>query len=237
MNQTIPASELVLNSDGSVYHLNLHPEQIADTILLVGDPGRVPRISKYFDEVEHKVEKREFVTHTGRMHPVRVHLAAAGAPSVGDAGSIDREIGVDKLLISAYGIGLDCLLAYYPFDQNEREKELTRSFRAFASGHGVPVEALAAQASNELLGWFGDKMARGITLSAPGFYAPQGRSLRLQGKLRPTFFEASAGFRFDDLRLTNEAADIEAWLRAQVPPSMVETPAARAAPAAWGQPC
>ena len=61
----IKASELILNPDGSIYHINLKPEQIADTIILVGDPNRVPRVSAHFDNIEFTTQKREFCTHTG----------------------------------------------------------------------------------------------------------------------------------------------------------------------------
>jgi uridine phosphorylase len=74
----IPESELVLNPDGSIYHLNLHPEQVADTIFLVGDPGRVPKLSKYFDKIEHQVQKREFITHTGRLGKQRLSVISTG---------------------------------------------------------------------------------------------------------------------------------------------------------------
>jgi uridine phosphorylase len=74
----IPSSELVLNPDNSVYHLNLHPENIADTILTVGDPERVPRISKYFDSIELKVSKREYVTHTGYYGGKRLTVMSTG---------------------------------------------------------------------------------------------------------------------------------------------------------------
>ena len=67
MLNKLAASELVLNSDGSVYHLNLLPEEIADKIILVGDPDRVPKVSKYFDKIEVKKNKREFYTHTGEL--------------------------------------------------------------------------------------------------------------------------------------------------------------------------
>ena len=61
----IPESELVLNPDGSVYHLKLRPEHIADTVIIVGDPHRVSMVSSYFDSIEYSIENREFVTHTG----------------------------------------------------------------------------------------------------------------------------------------------------------------------------
>ncbi len=74
----IPESELVLNPDGSIYHLNLHPDQIADTIFLVGDQGRVPKVSKYFEKIEHQVQKREFITHTGWLGNKRLSVISTG---------------------------------------------------------------------------------------------------------------------------------------------------------------
>lgn len=74
----IAASELVINADGSIYHLHLHPEQIAHTIFLVGDPGRVPRVSQYFDSIEHRVQHREFVTHTGTLAGKRLSVLSTG---------------------------------------------------------------------------------------------------------------------------------------------------------------
>ena len=65
MMKQIPESELILNPDGSVYHLNLHPEELADTVINVGDPDRVAKVSSFFDTIEVRKQKREFVTHTG----------------------------------------------------------------------------------------------------------------------------------------------------------------------------
>jgi uridine phosphorylase len=74
----IAASELILNSDGSIYHLHLLPEQIAETVITVGDPDRVERVSKYFDRVEHRVHKREFITHTGYIGNKRLTVISTG---------------------------------------------------------------------------------------------------------------------------------------------------------------
>jgi len=74
----IPASELIINQNGTVYHLNLLPEHISDTIITVGDPDRVPMVSKYFDEIEIKVAKREFVTHTGYYKGKRITVISTG---------------------------------------------------------------------------------------------------------------------------------------------------------------
>ena len=73
-----PDSELVINTDGSIYHLQLRPEEVADTILTVGDPGRVAQVSKYFDRIEVKREHREFVTHTGWLNNTRITVLSTG---------------------------------------------------------------------------------------------------------------------------------------------------------------
>lgn len=75
---SIEPSQLILNDDGSIYHLHLRPEQIADTIITVGDPDRVPQVSKYFDSIEHRVQKREFVTHTGYVGKRRLSVISTG---------------------------------------------------------------------------------------------------------------------------------------------------------------
>jgi len=74
----IPESELIINKDGSVYRLNLLPEHISDTIITVGDPDRVARVSKYFDEIEVAIAKREFVTHTGYYKGKRLTVISTG---------------------------------------------------------------------------------------------------------------------------------------------------------------
>ena len=78
MMNKLAASELVLNPDGSVYHLNLLPEEIAGKIILVGDPDRVPKVSKYFDNIEFKKNKREFYTHTGTLRGERITVMSTG---------------------------------------------------------------------------------------------------------------------------------------------------------------
>lgn len=77
-NSNLSSSELILNPDGSIYHLNLLPEQLADTVITVGDPDRVAEVSKYFDIIEVKVQKREFKTHTGSLNGKRVSVISTG---------------------------------------------------------------------------------------------------------------------------------------------------------------
>ena len=78
MNQTIGASELIITDKGSIYHLDLRPEEIADTIITVGDPNRVKELSKYFDSIEFTANHREFVTHTGYIGKKRISVVATG---------------------------------------------------------------------------------------------------------------------------------------------------------------
>lgn len=77
-NSPIRESELIINPDGSIYHLHLRPEHIADTIITVGDPDRVDMVSKYFDRIEHKIQKREFITHTGYIGNKRITVISTG---------------------------------------------------------------------------------------------------------------------------------------------------------------
>ncbi|MEM6965269.1 MAG: nucleoside phosphorylase [Bacteroidota bacterium] len=79
--QHFPPSELILHPDGSIYHLHLQPHQIADTIILVGDPGRVPTVSKYFDTLDIKVRNREFITHTGTLNGKKLSVVSTGIGS------------------------------------------------------------------------------------------------------------------------------------------------------------
>jgi uridine phosphorylase len=76
--QAIGASELIINDRGAIYHLNVRPEEIADTIITVGDPERVAEVSKYFDRIEHKLAHREFITHTGTIGQKRISVLSTG---------------------------------------------------------------------------------------------------------------------------------------------------------------
>ena len=78
MKASLSSSELILNADGSIYHLNLLPEDIADIIITVGDPERVSEVSKHFDSIEIKKGKREFITHTGMYVNKRITVISTG---------------------------------------------------------------------------------------------------------------------------------------------------------------
>jgi len=225
-------SELILNSDGSVYHLRLHPEQLADTVILVGDPERVSEVSKHFDTIEHKVQSREFVTHTGRIGGMHISCVSHGigcdnidivlneldalagidlenrcnleSPRslnmvrIGTSGSLHQDLHVDNFVASAWAIGLDGLLNYYPYPKSEKQAVLENAFIQHTDYPDEYCRPYAFAADTELLSLFSDVCMPGITLTAPGFYAPQGRALRL-GMNRQDLtnrFESFAGLGF-----------------------------------------
>ncbi len=233
--QPIPDSELVLNADGSIYHLGLQPAQIADTILTVGDPSRVARISKYFDAIEHQVSRREFVTHTGRLGALRLTVISTGIGTdnidivineldalanidlstrmprtspralriirVGTSGAVWREAEVGTLVTSAYGIGLDNLMHFYHTEPDRQERMLAAQFASFPATP-LPTLPYAFAANATLLEQIPLDL-QGITLTAPGFYAPQGRQLRGRTRLTPELLAQLSDFQFNGRRITN----------------------------------
>lgn len=209
------ASELILNPDGSVYHLHLRPEQVAGTIITVGDPERVNAVSRYFDRIDECVSKREFVTHTGELNGQRLTVISTGIGTdnidivlneldalanvdldrrqpkeeltslrivrIGTSGALRPELPVGTWLASVGAIGLEGLLHYYRRDDSAEPGWLSEvSLLLRQSKTPFPVPPYYAPASRELLQLFDDeRLAAGITLTAAGFYAPQGRELRL----------------------------------------------------------
>ena len=246
MNALKP-SELILNPDGSIYHLHLRPEQIADTIITVGDPNRVAMISKHFDRILHKAEKREFVTHTGTLNNKELTVISTGiGPDnidivfneldalanidfenrsfksthkklrfirVGTSGSLQKSIKVDDFLVSHAAIGLDNLLHYYPGNTESQEKSLLSNFLDHLQQINCPIpQPYAYKAAHSLTQLFSNSKAKGITLTAPGFYGPQGRSLRLGTRLNQGFFEHIQSFAWNGLQITNFEMETSAIL-------------------------
>ncbi|MDR1985087.1 MAG: nucleoside phosphorylase [Prevotellaceae bacterium] len=209
----IEESELIINEDGSIFHLHLKPGQIADTILLVGDPGRVDMITAYFDSVEFSVSNREFVTATGTYKGKRITVLSTGIGTdnidivvteldalanidfetrtekqthttlnlirLGTSGSIQPEIPIGTFVSSHISIGFDGLLNYYANRDNVSLLDFESAFVKHMDWHEkLPVPYFVA-ASEKLIKLFEDATVEGMTVSAPGFYGPQGRVLRL----------------------------------------------------------
>lgn len=207
MSINLLESELILNKDGSIYHLALLPGEIASDIITVGDPDRVDLIIQHFDRIELEKQNREFKTVTGYIGQKRLSVIATGIGTdnidivfneldalvnidfdkrqvlsektslnfyrIGTSGSIHPEIDVDSFVASRYGIGLDALGHYY----EGHGKVLDINIEAIQSIVNKPM--YATQSSEELLSKFQNGYHHGVTMTAPGFYAPQGRNLRL----------------------------------------------------------
>ena len=234
--EKIGASELIINSDGSVFHLHLKPEELADTVILVGDPGRVELVSSFFDTVEVRKASREFVSATGTYKGCRITVLSTGIGCdnldivmteldalvnidfssrqvkenlrslrvlrIGTSGAIQPDIPVGSSVFSHISIGADGLLNWYADRDEVSYKEMEDAFVAHTGWDSRLPAPYFARASQELIDLFADVTVKGVTVSASGFYGPQGRVLRVPLAM-PDMMEKFESFRFDDWRVTN----------------------------------
>lgn len=202
-------AELPITSDGRIYHLGLKPHELASTIITVGDPSRVERVSRYFDHVEYKVQNREFITHTGtfKNKPLSVISTGIGTPSIdivlneldvlvnvdfqtrdlkdnprslniirfGTTGSIHERAPIGSLVVSRYAIGLDNLLSFYPFNATDTESRLASECHRVFNALSAPPYVVGSDET--LYGILKPLGVDGVTVTSPGFYAPQDRHL------------------------------------------------------------
>lgn len=231
----IPESELILNPDGSIYHLNLLPEMISDTIITVGDQDRVALVSKHFDSIEVQVAKREFVTHTGYYKGKRISVVSTGigtdnidivlneldalvnidfvsreplAPEdrislkivrIGTSGALQEDVPLGSHLATEYAVGLDTLMQFYPLMETGFETEIAVQLQLAL---GLGFLPYCVKGSDLLREQIGRDMIIGNTFTCPGFYAPQGRLLRLQPKIEGVI-EKLKSFDYETIRFTN----------------------------------
>ena len=232
-----PPSELVINDDGSIFHLHLKPEQISDKIILVGDPGRVALVASYFDEQECSVSSREFNTITGSYKGKRITVISTGIGTdnidivvneldalanidlksrtekpdfkqltlvrIGTSGGMQPDIPLGSFLISEKSIGFDGMLNFYEGRDRvcdlEFEKEVKKQLKwnpQFCAPYVVDADAGLVNKIGQ------DEMLRGVTISANGFYGPQGRELRI-GLADPHLNDKIEKFSFDNYKITN----------------------------------
>ena len=232
----IQASELILNPDGSVYHLKLKPEHIAHDIIFVGDQNRVEKISSQFDTIEFSFQKREFKTHTGTLNGKRISVISTGiGPDnidivmnemdalvnidlitrqpkttltslnivrIGTSGSLQADIPVDSFVMSKYGLGLDNMLRSYLVDEisNTNMEEAFINHTNWDSRKGRPYVISCSEKLEQLIE--SDKIHKGITATAGGFYGPQGRVLRLDIQDK-NLNSKMDNFQFEGNRITN----------------------------------
>jgi len=232
----IQSSELILNPDGSVYHLNLKPEHIAHDIIFVGDQNRVEKITQFFDKIEFSAQKREFKTQTGIYKGKRITVMSTGiGPDnidivineldalvnidldtrqpkeeltslniirIGTSGSLQEDIPVDSFVMSKFGLGLDNMLRSYLIDDvsNPEIEEAFIKHTSWDARKGKPYAIKCSEKLEQLIE--GEKIFKGITATAGGFYGPQGRVLRLEIQDAELNNKMDT-FKFEDTRITN----------------------------------
>ncbi|SHN24473.1 uridine phosphorylase [Cyclobacterium lianum] len=232
MAKPIPESELIINADGSIYHLNLMPGQVADTVIAVGDPDRVGKISRYFDSIEYTVQKREFVTHTGFYQGKRLSVISTGM------GTDNVEIFMTEL-DALFNVDFDTRL---PKNEHHRLNVVrvgtSGSMRSdipegslLVSDFAVGLDSLMAfytleqtdieaRISNQVKTCLdlpfapycvqGSAALRakfqglqsGITVTCPGFFGPQGRRVRLEPSF-PDIFDRLGNLNPEGRHLSN----------------------------------
>lgn len=235
---SIKSSELLINPDGSIFHLHLLPEDLADDIILVGDPGRVETIASHFEQIELKKSNREFYTITGSYHNHRLTVISTGIgpdnidivineldalanidlhtqeikPSgrvlnivrIGTSGSVQGDIPVDSFVISEKSIGCDGVLRFYAGNEAICDRPFEDAFIEQCQWTPTAARPYVVNAAPELVARLHDEQhtIKGVTLTAVGFYGPQGRVLRLPLAM-PGINDRITDFRYNTYKVTN----------------------------------
>lgn len=233
----IQSSELIINADGSIFHLHLKPKQIADYIILVGDPGRVELIGKLLTDIEFQVQNREFVSTTGKYNDQRITIVSTGIGTdnidivvneldalanidlvtrevkpvhrtlyfirIGTSGGLQDYLPINSFVIAKKAIGFDGLLNFYANRDSVSDLPFENAFRQH-TGWGKQLTSPYVVECSELL--FSKvhqtNTISGVTISAPGFYGPQGRVLRIP-LADPLLNEKIVSFSFEGQKITN----------------------------------
>lgn len=232
----IPESELIINGDGSVFHLHIKPEQLADKVVLVGDPGRVAFFEGHFDSIECRGASREFVWITGIYKGARMTVLSTGIGTdnidivmteldalanvdfetreekashktltvvrLGTCGAVQPDIPLGSFVLSHYSIGFDGLLNWYANRDRITDREMETSFMKHMSWPDELPRPYFVKASEKLIDAFSASTVKGMTISSPGFYGPQGRVVR-QGLAMKNMIGDIESFRYGDWKITN----------------------------------
>lgn len=232
----IPESELIINPDGSVFHLHIRPGQLADNIILVGDPGRVEMFRPLYDEVEAEGASREFVWITGRRGEKRLTALSTGIGCdnidivmteldalanvdfetrevkpdhktltilrIGTCGAIQPEIPLGSFIFSHISVGCDGLLNWYADRDSIALLDFEEAFKEHVHWDKHLPDPYFVRASQKLIDRFSDCTVKGMTVSASGFYGPQGRVVR-QDLAMPGMLEDFETFEHDGCKITN----------------------------------
>lgn len=231
----IPESELIINGDGTAFHLHIKPEHLADKVILVGDPGRVELFAPHMDVIENRSASREFVSLTGRYHGTRFTALSTGIGTdnidivlteldalanvsfktrkvyskhrtldilrIGTCGAIQPDVPLGSYIFSDISIGCDGLLNWYEGRDGISLLDFEKAFKKHVHWHPQLPAPYFVRASDKLIHLF-DDCVHGMTISAPGFYGPQGRIVR-QGLAMPNMLKDFESFEFGGYRITN----------------------------------
>ncbi len=233
--ETYSPADLITNPDGSIYHLQLLPHEIADTIITVGDPDRVSEVSKYFDRITVKKQKREFHTHSGYIGNQFLTVISTGIGTdnieivlneldalknfdfaqrnfrddkkslniirIGTSGALQAEIEMDSILISEFAMGLDSLMNFYPIHYTTGQQTLMNEIKQHFIKNFPSLSPYLTFAGNNLVKVFEKEFRKGFTITAPGFYAPQGRNTRIfpNNKIKSLY----QSFDYNGMKFTN----------------------------------
>ena len=232
----IPSSELIINDDGSVFHLHILPEDLADTVIMMGDPKRVNTVAQYFETIEVSKQSREFVTVTGTYKGKRVTAMSHGIGTdnidivmteldalaninlstrevkpehrrltvlrIGTCGAIQPDIPIGAFIFSEISVGCDGLLNWYADRDGVSLLDMEEAFKKHVKWDRHLPDPYFVKASPRVKKLFEGYSVMGVTISAPGFYGPQGRVLRIPLAM-PDMLEDFESFRYGDYRITN----------------------------------
>lgn len=232
-----PPSELIINADGSIFHLHVKPEQLADKVILVGDPGRVANVASHFESIECDISNREFNTITGTYKGKRITVVSTGIGTdnidivvneldalanidlssrmekpvfrqltlvrIGTSGGMQPDLPLGSFLISEKSIGFDGMLNFYESRDAVSDLEFETSMKEQLDWNPQLAAPYVVDADAGLVNQIGlDDMMRGVTISANGFYGPQGRVLRI-GLADPHINDKIEAFRYKHYKITN----------------------------------
>ena len=236
MEKYFAESELIINQDGSIFHLHVTPEHLADKVILVGDPGRVALVASHFDTTECDIQSREFHTLTGTYKQKRITVSSTGIGCdnidivmteldalanidfetrevkpehktldilrIGTCGAIQPEIPLGSFIFSHISVGCDGLLNWYDNRDSIALLDFEEAFKEHVHWDRHLPDPYFVRASDKLVKLFEDCTVKGMTISASGFYGPQGRVVR-QGLAMPNMLEDFESFEFGGYKITN----------------------------------
>jgi len=234
--RTIPPDQLPVNADGSIFHLHLKPEQLADKVVMMGDPERVPIVAAYFDSIEFDLQSREFRTITGTYKGKRITALSHGIGCdnidivmteldalanidlqtrevkkdfrqltlvrIGTSGGLQPFCPIGTYVVSEISMGMDGLIFFYDKGENIADKELSQLFAKHTCWNDSLAKPYFVASDSELSERICFDMIKGITISASGFYGPQGRHVRLELS-NPEMNKLIESFEYKGLKIAN----------------------------------